>query len=150
MSDSEAFAMRLKEAAGASGIYSPRELARLLGIQEQSAKQWYSGKTRPNGKNLANLISLLNVRYEWLMYGRQPEALPGAAFETVDPATDFSDAIAVLAGMGRLLRERSSGIDRDGADKIGRTITQAAQNADQAFQTLLKRYLELSQDSDQN
>jgi transcriptional regulator with XRE-family HTH domain len=141
MIGSEEFSLRLKEAAGEVGIYSPREMARLLEVQEQSVKQWYQGKTRPNGKNLANLISLLNVRYEWLMYGKHSEGAPGGMVEPSNPVTDFSDAIAVLSGMGGLLLDRTSGIDREGAEKIGRTITQASRNADQAFQALLKRYL---------
>ena len=70
---SKEFAARIKEAAGEAGIYSPRELARLLGVQPQAVKQWYQGESRPNGKNLANLLSLLHVRYEWLMYGKHSD-----------------------------------------------------------------------------
>ncbi len=124
-----------------AGIYSPREMARLMGVQEQSVKQWYQGKTRPNERNIANLISLLNVRYEWLVHGKRLKGRSLVIAEPGDPASDFSDAIAVLSGMGGLLLGRSSGVNEEGAEKIGRAIIQASKNADQAFQVLLKCYL---------
>jgi transcriptional regulator with XRE-family HTH domain len=135
------FAARIKEAAGSAGIYSPRELARLLGVQQQAVNQWYQGKSRPNGRNLANLLSLLHVRYEWLLYGKsgEPVAQDNAGYS--DPATDFADALAVLKGMSGLLMGRSSSIAHQDAEKIGRAITNAAANADKAFQALLKARL---------
>ena len=69
-SENKAFSVRLKEAAGAEGIYSATELARLLGLETEVVKSWYSGSARPNGKHLANLCSLLHVRFEWLVYGK--------------------------------------------------------------------------------
>lgn len=140
-SDSSDFAARLKEAAGAAGIYSPRELARLLGVQPQAVKQWYNGASMPNGTNLANLLSLLHVRYEWLLYGKQAEDKVNNGASYSDPATDFSDALAVLKGMSNLLTNRNSDLAREDAEKIGRAITKASTNADQAFQVLLKSYL---------
>jgi len=98
-SNAQEFAARIKEAAGAAGIYSPRELARLLGIQAQAVNQWYEGKSRPNGKNLANLLSLLHVRYEWLLYGKHSENAAENNASYSDPATDFADALAVMKGM---------------------------------------------------
>ena len=143
-SQSKEFAARIKEAAGEAGIYSPRELARLLGVQPQAVKQWYQGESRPNGKNLANLLSLLHVRYEWLMYGKHSDDAAENNASYSDPATDFADALAVLKGMSGLLMGRSSDIAQQDAEKIGRAITKASANADKAFQTLLKLYLSIS------
>ena len=135
------FAARIKEAAGAAGIYSPRELARLLGVQPQAVNQWYEGRSRPNGKNLANLLSLLHVRYEWLLYGKHSEDTAENNASYSDPATDFADALAVLKGMSGLLVGRSSDIAREDAEKIGRAIAMATANADNSFQVLLKSFL---------
>ncbi|MCP3867676.1 MAG: helix-turn-helix domain-containing protein [Gammaproteobacteria bacterium] len=134
--DMKAFALRLKESAGAAGIYSPRELARLLGVQAQTVNQWYSGKSKPNGKNLANLVTLLRVQQEWLIHGTTGNASEG--FD--DPAVDFADAKVILMGMSKLLSGRSCDLSTKDADKIGRIIKKSVDNADQAFQALLKMY----------
>jgi transcriptional regulator with XRE-family HTH domain len=138
-SENKAFSMRLKEAAGAEGIYSATELARLLGVQTEAVKQWYSGSTRPNGKNLANLCSLLRVRFEWLMYGKNADQESTRAVDYSDPASDFADAVAVLNGMGGLLWARTTDVTQDDAEKIGRAILKATQNAEKAFQTCLQK-----------
>ena len=134
--DMKAFATRLKESAGAVGIYSPRELARILGIQAQTVNQWYSGKTKPVGKNLEKLLSLLNVKKEWLIHGTTAKVVEGLD----DPVVDFTDAVSVLLGMGKLLSGRSQDLSSGDADKFGRIITKSVKNADQAFQSLLQMY----------
>ena len=57
--DPRDFPIRLKEAAGEAGIYSPRELARILDVQVHTVNQWYGGNSIPNGKNLTNLLTAL-------------------------------------------------------------------------------------------
>lgn len=138
-SENKAFSKRLKEAAGAEGIYSATELARLLGVQTEAVKQWYNGNTRPNGKNLANLCILLRVRFEWLVYGKSVEqdGHPVASYN--DPASDLADAVAVLNGMGGLLWARTTDVARDDAEKIGRAILKATQNVEKAFQACLQK-----------
>ena len=138
-SENKAFAKRLKEAAGAEGIYSATELARLLGLKSDAVKQWYSGNTRPNGKNFANLCSLLHVRFEWLVYGKSSaqDSQPVAGYS--EPASDFADAIAVLNGMGGLLWARTNHLAQEDAEKIGRAILKATQNAEKAFQACLEK-----------
>ena len=134
--DMKAFATRLKESAGAVGIYSPRELARILGIQSQTVNQWYSGKTKPIGNNLKKLLSLLNVKKEWLIHGTTVKVVEGLD----DPIVDFADAIAVLLGMGKLLSGRKQDLASGDAEKFGRIITRSVKNADEAFQSLLLMY----------
>ena len=134
--DTKAFATRLKESAGAVGIYSPRELARILGIQSQTVNQWYSGKTKPIGKNLGKLLSLLNVKKEWLIHGTTVKVVEGLD----DPVVDFADAVAVLLGMGKLLSGRKQDLASGDAEKFGRIITRSVKNADEAFQSLLLMY----------
>ncbi len=134
--DMKAFATRLKESAGAVGIYSPRELARILGIQSQTVNQWYSGKTKPIGKNLEKLLSLLNVKKEWLLRGTTVKVVEGLD----DPVVDFADAVAVLLGMGKLLSGRTQDLSSGDAEIFGRIITRSVKNADQAFQSLLQMY----------
>ena len=134
--DMKAFATRLKESAGAVGIYSPRELARILGIQSQTVNQWYSGKTKPIGKNLEKLLSLLNVKKEWLIHGTTVKVVEGLD----DPVVDFADAVAVLLGMGKLLSGRKQNLASGDAEKFGRIITRSVKNADEAFQSLLLMY----------
>ena len=134
--DTKAFATRLKESAGAVGIYSPRELARILGIQSQTVNQWYNGKNKPIGKNLEKLLSLLNVKKEWLIHGTTVKVAEGLD----DPVIDFADAVAVLLGMGKLLAGRTQDLSSGDAEKFGRIITRSVKNADQAFQSLLQMY----------
>jgi len=134
--DMKAFATRLKESAGAVGIYSPRELARILGIQSQTVNQWYSGKTKPIGNNLKKLLSLLNVKKEWLIHGTTVKVVEGLD----DPVVDFADAVAVLLGMGKLLSGRKQNLASGDAEKFGRIITRSVKNADEAFQSLLLMY----------
>ena len=134
--DMKAFATRLKESAGAVGIYSPRELARILGIQSQTVNQWYSGKTKPIGNNLKKLLTLLNVKKEWLIHGTTVKVVEGLD----DPVVDFADAVAVLLGMGKLLSGRKQDLASDDAEKFGRIITRSVKNADEAFQSLLLMY----------
>jgi len=134
--DMKAFATRLKESAGAVGIYSPRELARILGIQSQTVNQWYSGKTKPIGNNLKKLLTLLNVKKEWLIHGTTAKVVEGLD----DPVVDFADAVAVLLGMGKLLSGRKQDLASDDAEKFGRIITRSVKNADEAFQSLLLMY----------
>jgi len=134
--DMKAFATRLKESAGAVGIYSPRELARILGIQSQTVNQWYSGKTKPIGNNLKKLLSLLNVKKEWLIHGTTVKVVEGLD----DPVVDFADAVAVLLGMGKLLSGRKQDLASGDAEKFGRIITRSVKNADEAFQSLLLMY----------
>ncbi len=134
--DMKAFATRLKESAGAVGIYSPRELARILGIQSQTVNQWYSGQTKPIGKNLEKLLSLLNVKKEWLIHGTTVKVVDGLD----DPVVDFADAVAVLLGMGKLLSGRTQDLAGGDAEKFGRIITRSVKNADEAFQSLLLMY----------
>ncbi|MCB1857380.1 MAG: helix-turn-helix domain-containing protein [Gammaproteobacteria bacterium] len=137
--DPRDFSIRLKEAAGEAGIYSPRELARLLDIQVQTVNQWYSGQSRPNGKNLFNLLSLLRVDNDWLMHGISPGD-KAAENSVANPRPSFSDAIAVLNGMAGLLSNRTGAIDAADANKIGRTIEKATRNADIAFHELHALY----------
>jgi transcriptional regulator with XRE-family HTH domain len=132
------YALRLRQAAGEAGIYSARELARLLDVQEQTVKLWYSGKSRPNGKNLTNLLAILRVGEDWLMYGSGNKQM-SSPVQGMDAEGDFRAALAVIHGMGTLLSERGTDISCSDANKIGRTITKAAQNADQAFQLLTER-----------
>jgi len=134
--DMKAFATRLKESAGAVGIYSPRELARILGIQSQTVNQWYSGKTKPIGNNLKKLLTLLNVKKEWLIHGTTVKVVEGLD----DPVVDFADAVAVLLGMGKLLSGRKQNLASGDAEKFGRIITRSVKNADEAFQSLLLMY----------
>jgi transcriptional regulator with XRE-family HTH domain len=134
------FAKRLKEAAGEAGIYSPRELARLLDVQLQTVKQWYNGSSRPNGKNLTNLLALLRVDSDWLLKGRSSEEAVAATAVAVSPAEAFRDAIAVINGMGGLLSGRTVDIAQADANKIGRTIGKASRNAEHAFQQLAELY----------
>ncbi len=134
--DMKAFATRLKESAGAVGIYSPRELARILGIQSQTVNQWYSGKTKPIGNNLKKLLTLLNVKKEWLIHGTTVKVVEGLD----DPVVDFADAVAVLLGMGKLLSGRKQDLASGDAEKFGRIITRSVKNADEAFQSLLLMY----------
>jgi len=134
--DMKVFATRLKESAGAVGIYSPRELARILGIQSQTVNQWYSGKTKPIGNNLKKLLSLLNVKKEWLIHGTTVKVVEGLD----DPVVDFADAVAVLLGMGKLLSGRKQNLASGDAEKFGRIITRSVKNADEAFQSLLLMY----------
>ena len=130
------YALRLREAAGKAGIYSARELARLLDVQEQTVKSWYSGNSRPNGKNLTNLLAILHVEDDWLMYGGRGGKKPTVPTQVLDPTEDFRAALAVIKGMGELLSERSMDITHSDANKIGRTVIKAAKNADHAFQIL--------------
>jgi len=134
--DMKAFATRMKESAGAVGIYSPRELARILGIQSQTVNQWYSGKTKPIGNNLKKLLTLLNVKKEWLIHGTTVKVVEGLD----DPVVDFADAVAVLLGMGKLLSGRKQNLASGDAEKFGRIITRSVKNADEAFQSLLLMY----------
>ncbi|MCB1759059.1 MAG: helix-turn-helix domain-containing protein [Gammaproteobacteria bacterium] len=134
------FARRLKEAAGEAGIYSPRELARLLDVQLQTVKQWYNGSSSPNGKNLTNLLALLRVDSDWLLEGRNSEESVETTAVASNPAEAFRDAIAVINGMGGLLSGRTVDIALADANKIGRTIGKASHNAEQAFQQLAKLY----------
>ncbi|MCP4284478.1 MAG: hypothetical protein GY792_08510 [Gammaproteobacteria bacterium] len=134
------YARRLKEAAGEAGIYSAREMARLLDVQEQTVKQWYSGNSSPNGKNLTNLLALLRVENDWLKTGRDGSEKPAAPMNCVDPVEDFRAALAVISGMGGLLSGRNSAIEHSDANKIGRTVNKAAKNADHAFQALAMLY----------
>ena len=108
--DPKEYALRLKEAAGEAGIYSARELARLLDVQEQTVKQWYSGNSRPNGKNLTNLLAILHVEDNWLLHGRRDNEKLIAPLQCVDPVDDFRAALAVISGMGGLLSERDMDI----------------------------------------
>jgi len=136
------YALHLKEAAGEAGIYSARELARLLDVQEQTVKQWYNGKSRPNGKNLTNLLALLHVDESQLLQGRRKKEKPNAPLHYVDPVEDFHVALAVINGMAGLLSNRTDDIAHNDANKIGRTVTKAADNADRAFKALTKLYSE--------
>ncbi|HXK55331.1 MAG: helix-turn-helix domain-containing protein [Gammaproteobacteria bacterium] len=140
--DPKQYALRLKEAAGEAGIYSARELARLLDVQEQTVKQWYSGNSRPNGKNLTNLLAILRVDDSWLIHGRRDDEKPAAPQHCVDPAEDFRAALAVISGMGDLLSGRTMDITRSDANKIGRAVTKAAKNAEHAFKALANLYSE--------
>lgn len=130
------YAIRLREAAGEAGIYSARELARLLDVQEQTVKLWYSGKSRPNGKNLTNLLAILRVDEEWLMDDGSGSKQPPEPVPSMDAEEDFRAALAVIHGMATLLSERTTDINCSDANKIGRTITKAAQNLERAFQLL--------------
>ena len=140
--DPKEYALRLKEAAGEAGIYSARELARLLDVQEQTVKQWYNGHSRPNGKNLTNLLALLRVENGWLMHGKSGSEILTAPVHSMDPVEEFRAALAVISGMGGLLSERTVDIARSDANKIGRAVSKAANNADSAFQALIKLYSE--------
>lgn len=142
--DPKEYALRLKEAAGEAGIYSARELARLLEVQEQTVKQWYSGNSRPNGKNLTNLLAILRVEDNWLLHGRRENEKLIGPNHCVDPVDDFRVALAVISGMGDLLSTRTMDITRSDANKIGRTVNRAANNADLAFQALASLYSEKS------
>ena len=134
------FAKRIKEAAGEAGIYSPRELARLLDVQLQTVKQWYSGASHPNGKNLTNLLALLHVDGDWLLHGKKESEPADTPVSGINPIENFRDAIAVINGMGGLLSGRTVDIAQADANKIGRTINKAANNAEKAFQALAKLY----------
>lgn len=140
--DSKGFAVRLKEAAGEAGIYSPRELARLLDVQVQTVNQWYGGNARPNGKNLTNLLGLLHIDSDWLMHGTSLTRVIELPAGHKDPARDFREALAVVSGMGGLLSERDSSLASEDANKIGRTVNNAAKHLDLAFQALLGMYIE--------
>ncbi|MCB1870335.1 MAG: helix-turn-helix transcriptional regulator [Gammaproteobacteria bacterium] len=142
--DPKEYALRLKEAAGEAGIYSARELARLLDVQEQTVKQWYSGNSRPNGKNLTNLLAILRVDNNWLQHGRRANDTLITPVHCVNPVEDFRAALAVISGMGELLSEKTMDITRSDANKIGRAINKAANNADRAFQALADLYSEQS------
>ena len=50
-------------------------------------------------------------------------------------ASDFADAVAVLNGMGGLLWARTTDVAQGDAEKIGRAILKATQNAEKAFQS---------------
>lgn len=141
-SDPKEYALRLKEAAGEAGIYSARELARLLDVQEHTVKQWYSGNSRPNGKNLTNLLALLHVEDSWLLHGKRDKEKLIAPIHCANPIEDFHAALAVISGMGDLLSGRNMDITHSDANKIGRTIIKAANNADRAFTVLTKLYSE--------
>jgi len=141
---SKGYALRLKGAAGEAGIYSARELARLLDVQEQTVKQWYSGNARPNGKNLTNLLAILHVEDDWLLHGDRESKILTAPLHCADPAEDFQAALAVIKGMGGLLSERDMEVTHSDANKIGRTVNKAADNADRAFQVLANLYSEKS------
>ncbi len=105
-------------------------------MQPQTVNQWYSGKTKPIGKNLEKLLSLLNVKKEWLIYGTTVKVVEGLD----DPVVDFADAVAVLLGMGKLLSGRTQDLASGDAEKFGRIITRSVKNADEAFQSLLMMY----------
>ena len=141
-SDPKEYALRLKGAAGEAGIYSARELARLLDIQEHTVKQWYSGNSKPNGKNLTNLLALLHVEDDWLTYGKRDNEQSIPPSHCTNPIEDFHAALAVISGMGDLLSGRNMDITHSDANKIGRTIIKAAKNADQAFTVLTNLYAE--------
>ena len=116
------YALRLREAAGRAGIYSARELARLLDVQEQTVKQWYGGNARPNGKNLTNLLAILHVERDWLTQGTTVPKKRSAPKQVLDPSDDFRAALAVIRGMGSLLSDRNQEVTSSDANKIGRTV----------------------------
>ena len=143
--DPKEYALRLKEAMGEAGIYSARELARLLDVQEQTVKQWYNGKSRPNGKNLTNLLALLRVDEAQLLHGRSKSDKLAAPPQCADPVDDFHAALAVINGMAGLLLERTQEIPHGDANKVGRTLLRASENADRAFKILTRLYSEKCQ-----
>ena len=59
---------------------SQEALGKVLGISRAAVAQWEGGQTVPAAERLIDLADKLNVRFEWLYWGREPmEGLePGA------------------------------------------------------------------------
>lgn len=49
-----------------------RDLARILGITEQSVGQWVNGVTKPGAKAVAEIRRKLGVSEQWLVLGKGP------------------------------------------------------------------------------
>lgn len=68
-----AFAARLKDALAANDVQSwgaGARLAKLAGVTPKASSKWLNGESMPGGAKMLALASALNVRVEWLEYGR--------------------------------------------------------------------------------
>ncbi|AZM95856.1 helix-turn-helix domain-containing protein [Vreelandella venusta] len=69
------FSARLKEAirqAGQDGHGMGARLARIARVTPKASSKWLNGESRPGHDKLVALCKWLNVREEWLEYGREP------------------------------------------------------------------------------
>lgn len=67
------FASRLKDALSANDIQpwgAGARLAKLAGVTPKASSKWLNGESMPGGAKMLALATALNVRVEWLEYGR--------------------------------------------------------------------------------
>lgn len=75
MDSRDDFSARLKEAirqAGQDGHGMGARLARIARVTPKATSKWLNGESRPGHDKLVALCKWLNVREEWLEYGREP------------------------------------------------------------------------------
>lgn len=75
----QAFTMRLIAAMDAKGVavrQRASSLTKVARITDQGARKWLSGASMPGKANLTAIAKWLDVREEWLEYGRGPMRAP--------------------------------------------------------------------------
>lgn len=62
---------RIREARTKKGL-SQGELARLVGVRDQTVWKYEAGRLRPSADSLVNLAAALDVEESWIMRGEDP------------------------------------------------------------------------------
>ncbi len=76
------FEHRLYDLRKRAGL-SQEELANLVGVTRQAVQKWEAGTSRPDMDNLAALAQYFHVTLDWLITGREGEAVPVQKHEVV-------------------------------------------------------------------
>lgn len=59
--------------ASCYGAQTPSELARILGVTQQSASQWFLGQRQVPWKRLKEAVDTQGLSWEWMLEGEDPK-----------------------------------------------------------------------------
>ncbi|MEM7268625.1 MAG: helix-turn-helix transcriptional regulator [Pseudomonadota bacterium] len=108
--DFATFGDRIVSAREALGL-SQAQLARRLGVQENTLSDWESDRAEPRANKLQMLAGVLNVSLVWLMSGEGDGSPAEVEEEAVEAEVLLSELRAIRAEQGRLT-ERSARLEK--------------------------------------
>ncbi|MCL5778530.1 helix-turn-helix domain-containing protein [Limibaculum sp. FT325] len=105
--NSATFGDRLAVAREAQGM-TPAQLARRLGVRQDTLEAWEADRSEPRANRLQMLAGLLNVSLVWLMTGEGPGG-PNLSTPPADPSTEIG---AILSEMRDLRLDQVRLVER--------------------------------------